>query len=226
MVKHRQCTMILTGLVILWTVCLFLLYPRLSSALPSQRSSFAALVHSGLVASSFNPTVLHFSLNRAYFLALVDNQASPVHFMILPKTRSIRVILSDGFHRLDIRLFDPTSNVHVHQQVDIAVGTRSLIVTVLDHRNEPVHNVSVRVELAEHPQIALDLRTNRTGKAEFRHLPRESQVNVEAVCLRSKRRAFIDITTSDYEHITLTLQNTSEIDYDEYGPDDKGYYAI
>ena len=136
------------------------------------------------------------------------------------------MLLPDGFHRLDILLLDKTQNIKLHETVYMASGTQALQFTILDQRHQPVENASVHLELVAYSHIALDYNTNHAGQVTFHHLPKYTQVYVEAVCMKSKRLAFAEIDTVHYHNLTLVLQDLSILDYNEYESLDRGYYAV
>lgn len=201
---------------------------------PSTTSPTTTLIRSSIAVNSFNPGHIHFSLHpyltSFHRLFIIDNDAPLLELSHPPaSTPSMALILSDGFHHLEILLVlldDHPSSGRFYEEVDLFVGSRSLLVTVLDDEHRPMENISVHLELVEYSHISGELRSNRAGEVLFEHLPGDSQVYVEAACKKTKRQAFVEVNTNHYRNITLVLGKTSAWHYDEYDPADRGYYAI
>jgi hypothetical protein len=206
------------------------IYWRYSLSSPVKQRSPRTLIHSGVVINSFNPPLLHLTLNthtvQANTLSIIDNDILLTHLTSLSLILSTRMMLSDGFHHLDIVTIDQVQNIEFYQEIDIFIGIQSLLVTVLDQQYKSVRNISVRLELVDYSHISLEHQTNRFGQVVFRHLPRQARVYIEAVCLNSQRHASVELDTFHYRNVTLILQEMSSLDYDEYDPSDRGYYAV
>ncbi|CAF1049268.1 unnamed protein product [Rotaria sp. Silwood1] len=188
------------------------------------------LIYSGIMINSFNPSRVYLTFNThimdSNILSIIDNNAILVQLSKPLQTSTITMILSDGFHHLDVVLLDEIQNIEYYQSVDIASGTQSLKVTVLDQQHKPVENISVHLELVDYSHITLEYYTNYFGEVIFHYLPKHTQIHIEAICMNSKRHAFAEIVIHHYQNITLILQDMSVLHYDEYSPMDKGYYAV
>ena len=201
---------------------------------PSTASPATTLIRSNIAMNSFNPGHIHFSLHphltSFHRLFIIDNNAPLLELSHPPSSTSLMALnLSDGFHHLQILLVllgvQPSSG-RFYEEIDLSVGSRSLLVAVLDEEHRPMENISVHLELVEYSHISRELRTNRAGEVLFDHLPGNSQVYVEAACVKTNRQAFVEVNTDHYRNMTLLLGKTSAWHYDEYDPADRGYYAI
>ena len=217
---------VLTFFILILVINVFLHWRCLSSFSEKQRF-FKTLVLSGIALNSFNPPILRLTLNTqispSQFISIIDNN---IVVFQLSNSSTTKMMLSDGFHHLDIIIFDEIENVEFYQTMDISTGTQSIDVTVLDEHYKPVENVSVHLELVDYSHISVEHQTNRLGEVIFHHLPRNEQVYIEAICMNTKRHAYIGIHTCDYRNITLILKQMSALYDDEYNPTDRGYYAV
>ena len=229
MILQRHSNVITTCFIAVLLVSL-LIYWQYSSSFSAKHRSSSTLIHSGIAINSFNSPSLHLTLNthiiQTSVLSIIDNDILLTHFNPLSSISTITMILSDGFHHLDIIVIDQIRNIELYQEIDIFTGTQSLLVTVLDQQYKPVRNVSVHLELVDYSHISLEHYTNRFGEVIFRHLSRQARVYIEAICLNSRRHAFVELNTLHYRNITLILQEMSALNYDEYDPSDRGYYAV
>ncbi len=209
-------------------LCIYYLYSLLFST--RQRMS-KFLINSGITINSFNSPIVYLTFNtyivdQSSILSIIDNNAILVQSFKSSELLPIKMILPDGFHHLDIFIIDEIQNYEFYQEIDISTGTHSLFVIILDQQYKPVENISVHLELVDYSHINLKHYTNHLGEVIFHHLPRHTQVYIEAICMNSKRYAFIEIDTLYYRNITLILNDMSTYHYDEYDSLDQGYYAI
>jgi hypothetical protein len=188
---------------------------------------FKLLIHSGLVMNSFNPSIIHLSLNKhissSNLISILDNNV--ILFQVLNPLK-ITMILSDGYHHLDLIIFDDIENIEYYQSIEISTGSQSLLVTVLDKQYKPVGNISVHLELIDYPNINLDHQTNQFGEVIFSNLPQHIPIYIEAICMTTKRQAYTQIDTLNYRNLTLILKEMSLFYDDEYDASDRGYYAV
>ncbi|UJR27159.1 hypothetical protein I4U23_008457 [Adineta vaga] len=128
---------------------------------------------------------------------------------------------------IDLLLNDEKENIKYSSQYDIQTIYQPLFVIVLDEENKPVTNITVHIKLFDYSSITFAHYTNDFGEVNFHHLSRDLHGFIEAICPLSKRYASIEIKdTYHVENITLVLKELSSIDYEEYDPMDRGYYAI
>ncbi|CAF0907439.1 unnamed protein product [Rotaria sordida] len=227
MTKYHS-NIIIICLIIFLTVSLFIYWHYVLSFSKRLRVS-KRLVYSGITINSFNPFRLNLTFNtniiESNILSIIDNNAILVQLSKPSQTSTITMILSDGFHHLDILLLDEIENIEFYQAIDIASGSQSLKVTVLDQQYKPVENISVHLELVDYSHITLEYYTNHFGEVIFHYLPKNIQIFIEAIYMNSKRHAFVEIDTDHYQNITLILKDMSVLHDDEYSPLDQGYYA-
>jgi hypothetical protein len=185
------------------------------------------IIHSGLVMNSFNPSIIHLSLNKYFsqsnLISILDNNMILFQMMNLS---TITMILSDGYHHLDFIVFDETEQIEYYQAIEISTGSQSLLITVLNKQYKPVENITVHLELFDYPHINIDYQTNQFGEVIFRNLPQHAQVYIEAICMITKRQAYAQIDTLNYQNLTFILKEMSLFYDDEYDASDRGYYAV
>ncbi|CAF3643370.1 unnamed protein product [Rotaria socialis] len=174
--------------------------------------------------NSFNPSHINLTFNtqivHSRSLSILDNNVVLVQLSESSQISTTTIILSDGFHHLDISLLDEIQNIEFYQAIDLASGTRSLKVNVLNQQHKSVENISVPLELVDCSHITYEYVTNRLGEVIFHYLPKHVKINIEAVCMKTKRHAFAEIDTLNYQNITVVLH------YDEYDLSDEEYVAI
>jgi len=213
--------------IIFLIVSLILHWQYLSSFSIKKRFS-KTLIHSGIVSNSFNPSIIHLTLNtqisESNLVSIIDND---VILFQVSNSSTITMILSDGYHHLDFIIFDPIENIEFYQGIDISTGSQSLLITIFDKQYKPVRNISVHLELVDYSNINYKYQTNQFGEVIFHYLPRHIQVYIEAICMNTKRYASVQIDTLNYRNITLILKGMSVFyDGDEYDSLDPGYYAV
>ncbi|CAF1395914.1 unnamed protein product [Rotaria magnacalcarata] len=188
------------------------------------------LIHSGIKINSFNPPHIDLTFTtqivQSSSLSILDNNIVLVQLSEPSQISATTIILSDGFHHLDILLLDELQNIEFYQAIDIASGTRSLKVNVLNQQYKSVENISVHLELVDYSHITYEYLTNRLGEVIFHYLPKHIKIHIEAVCIKTKHHAFAEIDTLNYQNITLVLRDMSALHYDEYDLSDEGYVTI
>lgn len=228
MPRHHLSVAILC-LIIMLTINLFI-YGHYALSLSKRQRSSKTIVYSGITINSFNPPLLNillnFNITPSNTISIIDNNAFLLHSLKPSQTSIITMILSDGFHHLDILMIDQIQNIEFYQQIDISTGTQSLLLTVLDQQYKTVENISVHLELVDYSHISLDYYTNDVGEVIFNYLPRHSQVYIEAICMKTKRYGFIEIDTLDYRTVTVILKDMNTVHHDEYDRLDQGYYSV
>lgn len=198
----------------------------LSLLLRKQRFS-TIFIYSGIIINSFNSPIIHLRLNtdicQSNIISIIDNNNDLLQISNLPM---ITMILSDGYHHLDLVIFDEQEHIELYQEIDIATGNQSLRVNVLDKQYKPVENISVYLELVDYTNINHQYQTNQYGEVIFHYLPTDIQVYIEVICMNTKRQAYAQINTLNYQNITLILKEMNTSYDEEYDKLDRGYYAI
>ena len=226
---RRPLNVAILCLIMLLSVNLFIYWHYALSLSKRQRLS-KTIIYSGIIINSFNPPLLNillnFNITPSNTISIMDNNVFLLYSLKPSHTSTIKMILSDGFHHLDILMIDQIQNIELYQQIDISTGTQSLIVTVLDKHYKTVENILVHLELVDYSHISIDYYTNKVGKVIFNYLPKHSQVYIEAICMKTKRYGFIRVDTLDYRNVTLILKDMHTADHDEYDQLDQGYYSV
>ena len=187
---------------------------------------FKTIIHSGLIINSFNPLIIHFSLNQHFSQSdLITIHDNNILLFQVTNPSIMTMILSDGYHRLDFIVSDPIENIEYYQNIEISTGSQSLRINVLNNQYKPVENITVHLELVDYPHIYRDYQTNQFGEVIFRNLP-QAPVYVEAICMATKQHAYAQIDTRNFRNLTIVLKEMSLFYDDEYDPADRGYYAI
>ena len=152
-------------LIIFSTINLFLYFHYSFLYSKPQRVSYI-FVESGIAINSFNPPILHIllkpNITNSNQISIIDNNN---HILLLQSSQTSTTILtlSDGFHHLLILMIDQIQNVEFYQQIDISIGTQSLLLTVSDQQNKPVENILVHLELVNYSHISVNYYTNEVG---------------------------------------------------------------
>jgi len=198
----------------------------LSSFCTKQRI-FKTIINSGIIINSFNPSIIHLNLNIKIFqsniISIIDNN---VLLFQISNSSTITIILSDGYHHLNLIIFDQINKNEFYQDIHISTGSQLLRVNVLDEQFKPIQNITVYLELVNYSNINQKYQTNQFGEVIFHYLPKHVQVYIEAICIHTKRHAYIQINTSNYRNITLILKEMNVFYDGEYDSSDQGYYAI
>jgi len=188
---------------------------------------FKTIINSGIIINSFNPSIIHLNLNKKIFqskiISIIDNN---ILLFQISNPSIITITFSDGYHHLNLIVFDQINKIEYYQDIDISTGSQSLHVTVLDKQFKPVQNIKVYLELVDHSNINHEYQTNQFGEVTFHHLPRHAQVYIEAICINTQRHAYVQIDTFNYRNITLILKQMNVFYDQEYDSSDQGYYAI
>ena len=203
---------------------------RHSSSVPFIRQRIPQkLIQSGININSFNPPIIHLTFHAYYiqsnFLSIVDNNVTLVQLWKPLNILTIKLILSDGYHQLDITVVDRIQRREFYQSIDISIGRHFLLVTIRDEE-QVIKNITVHLHIVDHSHIYLEETTNHLGQVTFPYLPPETLVHIEAVCIQSKRYAFVEMKPVYHEEIILVLKNISASTDDEYDSQDRGFYAI
>lgn len=219
----------LPGLIIFFMLNLFIYYYFVLSFAIRPRIS-EKLISSGIEINSFNPSRIYLSLNIPQYqsssLSIIDNHSPLVYFPQASQLSTITIMLSDGYHQLDIILIDEIERIELHQSIDIASGTQSLKVIVVDEKHIPVKNFSVHLELVDYSHISCESSTNYLGEAMFQNLPTHSKLYIETISEKTNRYAYMDIDDLNSANVTLVLQEMSKYHVDDYDPSDQGYKAV
>lgn len=215
--------------VLFSTINIFFVF-RHPSSVPSIRQRIReTLIQSGININSFNPPIIHLTFHAHYIqsnlLSIFDNNVTLVQLWKPLNLLTIKLILSDGYHQLNIIVFDRIQQREIYQSVDVSIGKHFLLVTIRDEE-QAIENVTVHLHLVDHSHIYLDEITNHLGQVTFPYLPVETLVHIEATCVESKRYAFVEMKIAHHQEIILILKNVSASIDDEYDSQDRGFYAI
>lgn len=187
------------------------------------------LINSDLLIHSFNPTIIQLTLNIPMSsmdqLSIIDQ-----HLLLfqLSNTSMITMLFNDGYHHLYLSMSNSQEQIEYYQIMEISTGSQSLLVTVVNDRDEIMKNISVHLELVDHPQISFDSLTNQFGQVTFLNLPKSLPIYIEAIYQTYQSQAHLPMIDLNERNLTLILKERSRSyeDGDEYDPSDRGYYAI
>ena len=217
------------GLVIFLVLNVFLVFHYLALSFIRQRIS-KSLVHSGLTDNSFNPPLIYLTIHThaidSSLLSIIDNNLTLTELSKPLNMLTIKLLLTDGYHRLTILIFNSIERDEFYQTLDISIGSRSLLVTIRDEE-QSIENITVHLHLLNHSHIFREETTDRFGQVTFHHLPDQTLVHLEATCTHSKRYASVEINTHHYQEIILVLKTlNASTTYEDYDTQDRGFYAI
>lgn len=187
------------------------------------------LINSDLLIHSFNPTIIQLTLNIPMSsmdqLSIIDQ-----HLLLFQLSNSsmITMLFNDGYHHLYLSMSNSQEQIEYYQIMEISTGSQSLLVTVVNDRDEIMKNISVHLELVDHPQISFDSLTNQFGQVTFLNLPKSLPIYIEAIYQTYQSQAHLRMIDLNERNLTLILKERSRSyeDGDEYDPSDRGYYAI